>query len=80
MISFWFVFTDANTIQKVVNNIVGTELPFGPALCSETVIDIKIPGDRAVEKPYFIHTLGGLGGIQWGGYDSSNLRIWNNAK
>lgn len=84
IITYIIAFTNAHTIQRLVNRVVDKDIIFGPALGSTTIIDVGIDDNSDLgffgAGGYFIHELGGLGALQYGGFDTSEIRMWNNSK
>ena len=75
-IDVYIVFTDSGTIRDILDHY--TEISnIGPALGSTTIFDY-IPSEP-IETRTFIHTVGSLEALQWGGFDTSKLFWWNNA-
>lgn len=84
IITYIIAFTNAHTIQRLVNSVVDKDIIFGPALGSTTIIDVGIDDNSDLgffgTGGYFIHELGGLGALQYGGVDTTEIRMWNNSK
>lgn len=71
-IDVYIVFTNAATISTVLREYLGLE-NVGVALGSTTIFDVVPYHDD------FIHTIGSLEVLQYGGFDTTKLFWWNNA-
>lgn len=73
-INICILFTDAATIQEICQGYVSEKLYLGSALGSTTIFDM-FPDNRI-----FVHEFGGLGALQYGGYDTSKIYWGNNGR
>lgn len=72
IINTFIVFTSGDNIITEVRKHTNPDFMFGPALCSTSILDIF--DDRV-----FIHELGGLGALAFGGYTIQHILMWNNS-